>query len=392
MSFVSTFSAASINGYRSFENVSGVVQTLQPSPTASNLAFGSNISINSDGSILAITSYPPGIGVSAAGACYIFTGAPLTYTQSQKISPATGNAIGFATNTAINSVGNILAVGSSTQTTPLGPANGNVYIFTSSAGVFTQQQVLRGSDSENNDGFGGSIALDSSGDYCIIGASGWPSSTTPIQQGAAYIFYRSGGIWNQQQKLSPDAANSVQFGSSVDISADGTYAVVGAPGDDTGGGVNKGAVYVFTRSGTTWTQQQKITFASAGTGASYGLFVSINDTNDKIMITGSGGTGQPSLYYSRSGSTWSLQQQIFPGSFNDTLVYATNRTLNTALGDNQGNANLLSYNGSTWSTLQTLTPGDVFGAINDSGNIILGGNESYDIPSTNVGIVYVWTL
>lgn len=390
MSFISTYSAASINGYKSFENVSGVIQTLQPSPTAANLAFGSSLAINSDGSILAISSHPQSVGVNGAGACYIFTGAPLTYAQSQKIVPTTGNVIGFATSTALNSVGDTLAVGSSTQTTPSGPSNGNVYIFTSSAGVFTQQQVLRGSDSQNNDGFGNEIALDASGNYCIVGASTWIVSGS-IQQGAAYIFYRSGGVWSQQQKLSPDAANSVQFGTSVAISNDGTYAVVGTPGDDTGG-TNKGAVYVFTRSGTTWTQQQKITFASSSIVASYGQEVFINDTNDKIMITPSGGGGNPSLYYTRSGSTWSLQQQIFAGSFNDTLVYTTNRPLTTAVGENQNRANLLSYNGSTWSTLQTLTPFAFGGAINDSGNIILGANELYDSPSTNIGIVYVWTL
>jgi hypothetical protein len=76
--------------------------------------------------------------------------------------------------------------------------------------------------------------------------------------GAAYIFTRSGTTWTQQQKIqASDKQGNDEFGKSVAISGDGNTAIVGAL-EDTGGDGDAGAAYIFTRSGTTWTQQQKI--------------------------------------------------------------------------------------------------------------------------------------
>jgi len=74
--------------------------------------------------------------------------------------------------------------------------------------------------------------------------------------GAAFVFVNTGGTWVLQQKLlAPDGAERDFFGTSVSLSDD--TAVVGARGDDDAGS-SSGAAYVFVRSGSTWTLEQKL--------------------------------------------------------------------------------------------------------------------------------------
>ena len=80
---------------------------------------------------------------------------------------------------------------------------------------------LTASDGAANDQFGYSVAL--SGSTAVVGAVGKNSDT-----GAAYVFVRSGTTWSQQAKLTAsDAAANDMFGSSAALS--GTTALVGAP-------------------------------------------------------------------------------------------------------------------------------------------------------------------
>ena len=95
-----------------------------------------------------------------------------------------------------------------------------------------------------------------SADTVVVGAV---TDSTPggAQSGSAYVFVRSGQTWSEQQKLvASDAAADDLFGVSVSVSGD--TAVVGAYADDVPGGMNAGSAYVFVRSGTTWSQQQKL--------------------------------------------------------------------------------------------------------------------------------------
>src|SRR4029079_6711032 len=89
--------------------------------------------------------------------------------------------------------------------------------------------------------------------------------------GSAYVFVRSGTSWSQQAKLTAsDAATGDAFGrNGVGISGD--TVVVGAPFDDTGAGSDAGSAYVFVRSGTSWSQQQKLTAGDAAAGDTFGI-------------------------------------------------------------------------------------------------------------------------
>ena len=120
--------------------------------------------------------------------------------------------------------------------------------------AFVLQQQLSARDGVPNDDFGGSVAL--SGNTAVIGAPSFPFDGTSSQRGAAYVFIRSGTIWTFQAKLvQGDQIEGQNFGRTVAIS--GNIAVIGSPGAN--------AVYVFRRSGNLWQQEARLTGDSSAT-------------------------------------------------------------------------------------------------------------------------------
>ena len=95
---------------------------------------------------------------------------------------------------------------------------------------------------------GWSVAISSDGNTAIVGGYADNSNI-----GAAWVFTRLGSTWSQQGPKLTGAGESGEggFGTSVALSADGNTALIGAPGDN----FRKGAAWVFTRTGSTWTQQ-----------------------------------------------------------------------------------------------------------------------------------------
>lgn len=147
---------------------------------------------------------------------------------------------------------------------------GAVFVFSKINGVWSfQQKIARiGMNSRyEGDMFGNSLAI--SGDTLVVGAKGqdFDSSggTNLTNAGAVYVFVRSGSVWTQQQKITPSGMNSRvasdEFGSSVAISGD-TLVVGSLKHSFDGGGYSNvsmaGAVFAFTRTGGVWSQQQKI--------------------------------------------------------------------------------------------------------------------------------------
>ena len=136
--------------------------------------------------------------------------------------------------------------------------------------TWSEQQKLTASDAAWNDDFGTSVAL--SGDTAVVGAPF--DDDAGSASGSAYVFVRSGTRWSQQQKLTAsDAAPNDDFGLAVALSGD--TAVVGAIGDDDAGRVS-GAAYVFVRSGTRWSEQQKLTASDAAAGIRFGNSVAVS--------------------------------------------------------------------------------------------------------------------
>ncbi len=132
-----------------------------------------------------------------------------------------------------------------------------------------QQQKLIAADANQYDYFGDSVSID--GDYAIIGAPYSDMDGPYDNRGAAYIFKRTGTNWAQQDKLmASDGQPSDNFGWFVSIS--GEYAIVGAYAKNS----HTGAAYIFKRNGTSWSQQAKLTASDGANFDKFGYSVSIS--------------------------------------------------------------------------------------------------------------------
>jgi hypothetical protein len=151
---------------------------------------------------------------------------------------------------------------------------GSAYVFARSTGVWIQEQKLEASDAAN-DNFGSSVAI--SGVTVVVGAPRDDGNDPlDIDQGSAYVFVRSGPAWIQQAKLqASDPGVTEQFGFSVAIS--GETVVVGTPFDDGAAGNAQGSAYIFVSSGGLWSQQQKLEPSDAAELDQFGLSVAISE-------------------------------------------------------------------------------------------------------------------
>jgi hypothetical protein len=153
---------------------------------------------------------------------------------------------------------------------------GAAYVFVRIGQEWVFQQKLIAPDGALDDFFGSAVAL--SGNTALIGSP--DDDDNGVASGSAYVFARSGSVWSFQQKLkASDGAAIDQFGRALALY--GGYAVVGAPTDDDAA-PNSGSAYVFERTGATWTQTQKLHAPDPGAGDTFGDAIAV--TYKKIIV------------------------------------------------------------------------------------------------------------
>lgn len=191
------------------------------------------------------------------------------------------------------------------------------------------------------DAFGSAVAL--SGNTALVGAPGDDGSG--VDAGAAYVFVRSGTSWTLQQKLQPtDISAGDAFGTAVALSGD--TALVGAANAD-GTVTDSGAAYVFMRVAGAWTLSSKLTasdpLASAHFGASVALAASLALIGAPNAKVGSFENGAAYLF---QGPSWAQQTKLTPsssngGDHNGTAVAISGGTL--AIGGDRATGQLVSF-------------------------------------------------
>jgi uncharacterized protein (TIGR03382 family) len=207
------------------------------------------------------------------GATYPVSVDPLVWTLQTELTVTTGTQPGAAGDW----LGASVAMSGSLAI--VGAPNhasgaGAAYVFALSGTTWTLQQALTASDGKSNDAFGTSVAL--SGTTAVVGAPYHTGAKT--ESGAAYVFTQSGTTWTQQPTdlVAPDAVGNDGFGTSVSIS--GTALIVGAPSHDITGKGELGAAYLFAESGTTWSEQQEVTASDGHIGDQFGFSVAVSGT------------------------------------------------------------------------------------------------------------------
>src|SRR5210317_968158 len=214
-------------------------------------------------------------------------------------SPASGTGYGD-NDLAIN--GDYAFVGASGDGT-----GGEVFVYKRSGTSWNHHQTLVSSDISSSDDFG--EGLDLSGNYLVVGAPGENSN-----YGALYIFKNIGGTWTQQQKLVSTVSGNM--GRNARLSIDGDYIVTGGHQDGSDGLSNSGAVYIFKKDEgvEAWTQQATL---RAPTPIANGYFGSKTRIKGKTVIVGQpndgdNGTNAGAVYiYQRSGTTWSFIKKFY---------------------------------------------------------------------------------
>jgi hypothetical protein len=370
-------------------------QKLVSSDAQAGDRFGYSTGISGDTVVLG--AYAEDTGGASAGAAYVFTRSGTTWTQQQKLVASDAQqSDSFGRNSDIS--GDTVVVGAWGEDTG-GTDAGAAYVFTRSGTTWTQQQKLVASDAAASDQFGKEVVIQ--GDTIVVGALQENS-----YKGAVYVFTRSGTTWTQQQKLvASDAQADDYFGRSVAI--DGDTIIAGAAEEDTGGSA-AGAAYVFTRSGTTWTQQQKLVASDAQASDFFGYSTAIS--GDTVVVgafgedTGSSSAGA-AYVFTRSGTTWSQQQKIQASDlqasdyFGRALAIGGDTVVLTApgVGANVGAAYIFTRSGTTWSQQKKITASDAassdyFGWRTDiDGSTVVVGAPTTSASSSVSGYAYVFT-
>ena len=294
-------------------------QILVSSDYSSGDFYGTSVAISADGNTAIVGAHRDDSVAPDydAGAAYIFTRSGSTWTQQQKIvAPTRQFNDNFGWDVSISGDGNTVCVGAIEQWGGYsfsdigGP--GSAYVFTRSGGVWTLEQKLTASNATNDHEFGYSTSLSSDGNIAVIGAMG--ENTVGTYAGAAYVFTRSGGVWTEEQKIVPDDIQSNDyFGQEVAISSDGSTITSGSAGESTTAS-GAGSVYVFTKSGGIWTQQQKMQALDAASSDFLGQSVTISGNGDTIVVgsTGSddiGSNAGAAYIFTRSAGVWTQQQK-----------------------------------------------------------------------------------
>ena len=318
---------------------------------AQNAEFGVSVALH--GTTAMVGAQQATIGANEdQGAVYVFDHSGSEWAQAQKLTADDGAAFDtFGASVAFDDTTAI--VGAWAATVGANAYQGAAYVYTQSNGTWSQAQKLTSDDGTDFNYFGYSVALD--GTTAFIGAD---------LLGAVYVFQQSGGTWTQTQKLTAsDEGLSDVFGYSVLV--EGSTAFVGSYGNSE----FQGAVYVFTESGGTWTETQKLTADDGTSNAYFGYSIAVSGSTLIVGAWGDGSNMQGAAYvFTNTNGTWSQTQKLVPDDIqiqakfgHSVAIDGTHAVIGADGDDNQtaqGAVYVFDEAGGNWSQSQKLYASD----------------------------------
>ncbi|HVE52954.1 MAG TPA: integrin, partial [Ramlibacter sp.] len=404
--------------------------------------FGTNVALSADGSTLAISargedSNHRGVlhGAFAeneltfnAGAVYVFGRTDAGWVQQAFLKAANGDGSDhFGDALAISADGNTIVVGTpredsgqagvhATQPADDNGANdaGAVYVFSRSAGTWAQQAYVKASNPENSDLFGLAVAISADGSTLAVAAPGEDSDITGVvhgpvadnnlrpTSGAVYLFTLANGAWTQQAYAkASNAGESDLAGTSLALSGNGDLLAVGAaqensdhtgvrtlPFGDNEGAPDSGAVYLFARAGSTWSQQAHVKGHAVAPGQNFGSAVALSMDgttlvvgahNESSNLKGVFAPGTPlNTAAAQSGAVY-----VFTATAGAWSQQAFIKASNTGGVDHFGNQVAVSADGNTVVVGAHWRTGTLSG-------IFAGTSFTDDAPTDSTGAAYVF--
>lgn len=238
-------------------------------------------------------------------------------TQSFKLLPNAGEGAAadrMGQSTAVS--GNTAVVGAFLADEGSASDAGSVYVYTRSGANWSEQQQLIAPTPTQSDLFGFAVAI--SENTLAVGAP-LDDESAGADAGAVYVYTRSGVSWSLQQRLvASDVTGNDQFGRSVAI--DGDTLVVGAQLDDSTGNNNSGAAYVFQRTAGVWGTPQRLLASDASPGDYFGASAAIS--GDRLVI-GAERADSPNVdagaayaFARDANGNWAQQSKLLPAAGN----------------------------------------------------------------------------
>jgi hypothetical protein len=283
----------------------------QPAALVANTFFGASIALDENGI---------GIAGSFNGTAQVFGLQPSGIFFAQNLSSGVNNDL-FGASVALASpqvLGSFAAVGAFGDDDPAMNA-GKVYAYRLQANVatpFVAAGVLAPPISSAAGNFGYSVAVN--GNFIFVGEVKARNLAAEVV-GAVHIFENTGGsTWALRTSIygtQLDGSNGRRFGHAIAVS--GNTLVIGAPKENEGAFTTSGAVYVYVGSGASWTQQARIVAAPADIGSDDELGSTVDIDGDTVIAGGQrddkviGNDAGSAYIFTRSGSTWSQTAKLF---------------------------------------------------------------------------------
>jgi FG-GAP repeat len=282
--------------------------------------FGYSVSLSSDGSTLAVgeTSDPSNAtGINGdqkntsapdSGAVFVFAHDGDNWSQQAYVKPwnTTQRGALFGYSVGLSGDGNTMGVGTYDEDR----GRGAVYVFTRKASQWAQQMRLTASNAEQGDSLGCALSISDDGNTIVAGAfdedailsgiqppdAGANDEPSDTSSGAAYVFVRKDGQWSQQAYVKAfNARENDQFAWALAISRDGNTIAIGSHLEDSGAkGINgdmkdttaedSGAVYVYTRTGDSWSPAAYVKASNTRAGAEFGMSLALNADGKELAV------------------------------------------------------------------------------------------------------------
>jgi hypothetical protein len=362
--------------------------------------FGCSVSISGDYAI--IGAFKDDDNGNESGSAYIFRRDGSNWTEEDKVTASDG-AAGDYFGMFVSISGNYAIVGSPWDDDN-GNESGSAYIYRRDGVNWIEEDKVTASDGAAGDYFGMFVSI--SGNYAIVG-SPWDDDNGN-ESGSAYIIRRDGGNWIEEHKIiAGDGGVGDNFGYAVSI--EGDYVIVGAYLDDNGG-IDRGSAYIFRSDAGTWIEEKKITANDGADGDNFGGSVSLAG---EYVIIGAfqdddNGDNSGSAYiYKRSGSIWSEQQKLIASDAADNDLFGLavaisgdysiiGAPFNSDFGAGSGSSYIFRRNGTAWTEQHKITAsdgaqGDTFGdAVALSGEYAIVSAEYSDNSGSNRGSAYIY--
>ncbi len=343
--------------------------------------FGFSVALSADGNTALV-------GAPVDDAAWVFTRSDSTWSQGQELTSSELTAKAqFGTSVALSGDGQTALIGA--------PHDGTAWVFTRSGSTWSQHPEKL---ADNVNDYGVAVALSSDGRTALVGAPGELGE----ESGTAIVYTRPDSSWTEQASLSPKTGEGGEeslFGSAVALSLNGSTALVGAPFH----GEAFGAAWAFARSGESWAQQGKrLEPAEEINAAEYGTSLALSGDGNTALIAGPIAGGAVGVF-TRLGSTWSQQGGLLTGAnpsgeerFGRGVALSEdgNTALIGAPGEGGGGAWLFTRSASTWTRqgseiggCEEVGEGGFGGAVALSGDAttaLVGGSRD----NANVGAVW----